>query len=182
MLFNSAFLTKWTIRSSYSVLRHVSISSVRAVLPDRTPMLERESASLTITYLTPKYLFWIPDLSLSLSYSWYSLQLLLLLWSFTFTLRMNGSLLKGNGFSKDWHSLSSSFSFCLIFLRTLTQSHFPTTQSFPRQQAFLHMPTKKPPEEHVRLNGEQYFFQSHSLHPPANHSKACFPHIFPFPL
>lgn len=138
-------------------------------------MLKRESPSLKITYLTLKYFFWVPDLSLALSYSWYSFLLPLLLWSLTFTLKMSRTpLFKGNGFCKDWHSLSSSL--CLLFPQDSNKSHFTTTQSLPRQQAFLGMLVKKNyPKEHAHLNGEQYFLQSHSLHPSSQPFQSMFP-------
>lgn len=54
---NSASLSaKSSIKSNYSVLlRRVLISSVKAVLPDKTPLLKREAPSLKMIYLTLKY-------------------------------------------------------------------------------------------------------------------------------
>ena len=146
---------------------------MRAVPPERIFMLERDSSSVKIL-LSNMYIFErSPDLPLALSYYWYSFLLPLLLWWFTFTLRVSRTpLFKRNGFSKDWHSLSLSLCLLPPFPWDSSKSLFTTMHSLLRQQDFLPICTWI-----VNIT-----FYSHRAYLTANHFKAAFPHIFPFPL
>lgn len=70
-------------------------------------------------------------------------------------------------YSKPLPLPSSSFS---LGLQQKPVYHNPQPSKAARLSAYWH------------LNSEHYFLQSQGLHLTANHFKAAFPHIFPFPL